>query len=75
MTTGKIEYEHPDLPDDWGLMEIACADGEHRFLPDAPRCGCGKKANMGVEYQRLRDVVVEALRHWRSSARRSAACD
>lgn len=63
MTTGSIDdsldYEEPELPDDWGLMEAACADGQHRFLPDAPRCGCGEQVNTKVEHARLERQVIE----------------
>lgn len=65
MTTGRINYSpdyksEPQLPEGWGLIEAFCADGRHRFLPDAPRCGCGKTINRAVERARLEREVVEA---------------
>lgn len=72
MATGKIEYapdyksKHPKLPKNFGIIEAICADGGHRFLPDAPKCGCAAKINPTVEHERLRSAVVEAAKAWRS---------
>ena len=65
MKTGKVEFvpdyksRSPRLPKNFGLMEEVCADGQHRFLPDAPRCGCGKTQNLNVEHHYLQLAVVE----------------
>lgn len=55
----------PDLPDDFGLMEVACSDGRHRFLPDALRCGCLKTINPEAERTRLERLVIEAAKKWK----------
>lgn len=52
------------VPPDWGIMKAVCADGQHRFLPDAPKCGCGAVINQAVEYARLEKAVVEAAKAW-----------
>lgn len=74
MTTGKIEYapdykseKEPRLPKNFGLMETVCADGQHRFLPDAPKCGCGKTINRAVELARLERKVIEAVKRFRQN--------
>lgn len=69
MSTGRIDYSpdyksEPELPDGWGLVEAFCADGHHRFLPDAPKCGCGAVLNQAVERARLERAVVEAAKQW-----------
>ena len=71
MTTGKINYspdyksEKPKLPKDFGLMRIVCADGQHRFLPDAPKCGCRAVINSEAERSRLEREVIKAATAWR----------
>lgn len=67
MTTGSINYSpdyksETDLPDNFGLMEIVCSDGQHRFLPDALRCGCLKTINPEAERTRLERLVIEAAK-------------
>lgn len=67
--TGTVEYTEfdsrwipePDLPEDFGLIKAVCADGQHRFLPDAPRCGCGAIMNRAVERARLERAVLDAV--------------
>lgn len=60
----------PDLPDDFGLMEVACSDGQHRFLSDALRCGCLKTINPQSERKRLEREVIEAGKKWLAELRR-----
>lgn len=74
MDTGKVEFapdyksskrRHPDLPKDFGLIEVICAGSKHRFLPDAPKCGCGTRSNPEAERRILERGVIEAAKPWR----------
>lgn len=57
--------EAPDLPDDWGLMKAICADGQHRFLVDSPKCGCGKQENRVFKYRVLEQDIIKIAKEWR----------
>jgi hypothetical protein len=67
----RVDDDEPDLPDSFGRLEEICADGEHRYLPDAPRCGCGARPNLLVKYERLRAAVVEAVEWWHAEINRT----